>query len=89
MLIWKKWINERAWVFLRLPSGTMGQEGAKLTAGGVYNVFDAAYRSATLARQIPYYFVIVEAHGGRMWVDPPPGAGGNLFPQSTVEPLKK
>jgi hypothetical protein len=64
----EKWIDERAWVVLRLPSGSMGQEGAKLTAGVVYNVFDAAYRSATLTRQIPYYFVIDEAQeiGGGM-----------------------
>jgi len=46
----------------------MGQEGAKLTAGVVYNIFDAAYRNATLTRQIPYYFVIDEAQeiGGGM-----------------------
>jgi hypothetical protein len=64
----EKWINERAWVVLRLPSGTMGHEGAKLTAGVVYNVFDSAYRSATVARQIPYYFIIDEAQeiGGGM-----------------------
>jgi hypothetical protein len=37
-------------------------------AGVVYNVFDVAYRSATLTRQIPYYFVIDEAQeiGGGM-----------------------
>lgn len=57
----EKWINERAWVVLRLPSGEMGREGAKLTAGVVYNVFDAAYRRATVYKSIPYYFVIDEA----------------------------
>jgi len=64
----EKWINERAWVVLRLPSGTMGHEGAKLTAGVIYNVFDAAYRSATVTKQIPYYFIIDEAQeiGGGM-----------------------
>jgi len=55
------WIKERAWVVMRLPSGTMGREGAKLTAGVVYNVFDAAYRKATIYDPIPYYFVVDEA----------------------------
>jgi hypothetical protein len=57
----EKWIHERAWVVMRLPSGQMGREGAKLTAGVVYNVFDAAYRRATLYNPIPFYFVIDEA----------------------------
>jgi len=57
----EKWINERAWIVMRLPSGEMGREGAKLTAGVVYNVFDAAYRRATMKKQIPFYFVIDEA----------------------------
>jgi hypothetical protein len=57
----EKWINERAWIVLRLPSGEMGREGVKLTAGVVYNVFDAAYRRATMHGPIPYYFVIDEA----------------------------
>ena len=57
----EKWINERAWIVMRLPSGEMGREGTKLTAGVVYNVFDAAYRRATMRGPIPYYFVIDEA----------------------------
>ena len=57
----EKWIDERAWVVLRLPSGEMGREGAKLTAGVVYNVFDAAYRKVTIHKPVPYYFVIDEA----------------------------
>jgi hypothetical protein len=57
----EQWINERAWVVLRLPSGEMGREGARLTAGIVYNVFDAAYRRATVYQPIPFYFVIDEA----------------------------
>jgi len=56
-----QWIKERAWVVLRLPSGEMGREGARLTAGVVYNVFDAAYRKATLEEPIPFYFVVDEA----------------------------
>jgi len=55
------WIKEKAWVVLRLPSGEMGREGARLTAGVVYNVFDAAYRRTTLYQPIPFYFVIDEA----------------------------
>jgi len=46
---------------LRLPAGEMGREGARLAAGVVYNVFEAAFRRATLAGPIPYYFVIDEA----------------------------
>jgi len=75
-----KWIDERAWVILRLPSGSMGQEEAKLIAGVVYNVFDAAYRSATLTRQIPYYFVIDEAQEKR-WGD---AAGVHVVRRSQV-----
>jgi hypothetical protein len=55
------WIRERAWVVLRLPSGTMGRESARLMGGIVYNVFDAAYRRATMAGPVPYFFVIDEA----------------------------
>jgi hypothetical protein len=57
----EKWIEERAWVVMRLPSGEMGREGARLTASVVYNIFDAAYRRATMNKPIPYYFVIDEA----------------------------
>jgi hypothetical protein len=56
-----KWIEERAWIVLRLPSGEMGREGARLTASVLYNVFDAAYRRATLEKPIPFYFIVDEA----------------------------
>ncbi len=56
-----RWAEERAWIVLRLPAGEMGREGARLTAGVIYNVFDAAYRRATLAAPIPFYFVVDEA----------------------------
>ena len=56
-----QWIEERAWIVLRLPSGEMGREGAKLTAGVLYNVFDAAYRKATLEKPTPFYFIVDEA----------------------------
>ena len=46
---------------MRLPSGTMGREGARLTAGIFYNVFEAAFRKVTLKVPIPLYFVIDEA----------------------------
>jgi hypothetical protein len=55
------WVRERAWVVLRLPAGEMGREGARLAAGVVYNVFEAVFRRATLARPIPFYFLIDEA----------------------------
>jgi hypothetical protein len=56
-----KWIEERAWIVLRLPSGEMGREGARLTASVLYNVFDAAYRRATLEKPVPFYFIVDEA----------------------------
>ena len=57
----ENWVKERAWVVLRLPSGTMGREGSRLTAGVVYNVFDAAFRKVTLISPIPFYFIVDEA----------------------------
>ncbi len=56
-----KWVEERAWIVLRLPSGEMGREGARLTASVLYNVFDAAYRRATIEKPIPFYFIVDEA----------------------------
>ncbi len=56
----EKWIRERAWIVLRLPSGEMGREGARMTAGVVYNVFEAAFRKVTLYQPVPFYFVIDE-----------------------------
>ncbi len=56
-----KWIEEKAWIVLRLPSGEMGREGARLTAGVLYNVFDAAYRRATLEKPVQFYFIVDEA----------------------------
>ncbi len=56
-----QWIEERAWIVLRLPSGEMGREGARLTASVLYNVFDAAYRKATLEKSVPFYFIVDEA----------------------------
>ncbi len=56
-----RWIEERAWIVLRLPSGEMGREGARLTASVLYNVFDAAYRKATLEKPVPFYFIVDEA----------------------------
>ena len=56
-----RWIEEKAWIVLRLPSGEMGREGARLTASVLYNVFDAAYRRATLEKPVPFYFIVDEA----------------------------
>jgi hypothetical protein len=56
-----RWIEEKAWIVLRLPSGEMGREGARLTASVLYNVFDAAYRRATLEHPVPFYFIVDEA----------------------------
>lgn len=57
----EKWIQERAWVILRLPVGEMGRESARLTASVIYNVFDAAFRRATSLQAIPFYFFVDEA----------------------------
>jgi hypothetical protein len=57
----ERWVRERCWIVLRLPSGTMGREGARLTAGIFYNVFDAAFRKVTLTDPVPFYFIIDEA----------------------------
>jgi len=59
----EQWIQDRCWIVMRLPAGSMGREGARLTAGVIYNIFDAAFRRTTerLNRPIPYYFVIDEA----------------------------
>jgi len=54
------WVRERAWVILRLPAGEIGREGARLTAGMVYNLFEAAYRKVTSAGPVPFTFVIDE-----------------------------
>jgi hypothetical protein len=56
----EEWINERSWIILRLPVGEMGRESARLTACVLYNVFDAAFRKATSAKPIPFYFFIDE-----------------------------
>jgi len=57
----EKWVRERCWVVLRLPSGTMGHAGARLTAGIFYNVFEAAFRKVTAVKPTPFYFIIDEA----------------------------
>jgi len=57
----QRWVEEKCWIILRLPSGEMGREGARLTASVLYNVFDAAYRKATLERPISFYFIVDEA----------------------------
>jgi hypothetical protein len=56
----QRWINERAWIIMRLPAGEMGRESARLTASVLYNVFDAAFRKTTALQPIPFYFFIDE-----------------------------
>ena len=57
----EQWVKERSWVIMRLPTGQIGRESARLIASVVYNVFDAAFRKATFKNPIPFYFVIDEA----------------------------
>jgi len=49
----------------------MGREGARMTAGVVYNVFEAAFRKVTLYQPVPFYFVIDELQeiGGGMMLE--------------------
>jgi len=57
----ERWINDRSWIIMRLPTGEIGRESARLIASVVYNVFDAAYRKATALKPVPYYFFVDEA----------------------------
>jgi hypothetical protein len=57
----EQWIKDRAWVIMRLPTGEIGRESARLIASVVYNVFDAAYRKTTALHPVPYYFFVDEA----------------------------
>src|SRR5574339_948366 len=59
----EKWVEDRSWVIMRLPTGQVGRESARLIASVVYNIFDAAFRKATAdaRKPIPFYFVIDEA----------------------------
>lgn len=67
----ERWIKDRAWVVIRLPSGKMGREGARLTAGVVNNVFNAGFRKVTLYDPQPFYFVIDETQEivAGMWLE--------------------
>ncbi|NUM46605.1 MAG: type IV secretory system conjugative DNA transfer family protein [Anaerolineales bacterium] len=56
----ERWVKERCWIILRLPTGEIGREGARLLAGIFYNVFEAAFRRATTYQPVPFYFVIDE-----------------------------
>lgn len=56
-----QWVRERAWIILRLPAGQMGREAARLTAGVIYNVFDAIYHKVALESPAPFYFIVDEA----------------------------
>src|SRR6266540_3153427 len=57
----EQWVKDRSWIIMRLPTGQVGRESARLIASVVYNVFDAAFRKATFKNPIPFYFVIDEA----------------------------
>src|SRR6266498_4298385 len=57
----EQWVKDRSWVIMRLPTGQVGRESARLIASVVYNVFDAAFRKATFEKPVPFYFVIDEA----------------------------
>lgn len=57
----EKWVKEKAWVIVRLPSGELGQESSRLIASITYNIFDAAFRKTSATKPTPYYFIIDEA----------------------------
>jgi signal transduction histidine kinase len=64
---------------------TVSDEGAGIDPADIPHVFDRFYRSEKAARKtkgagLGLYLskAIVEAHGGRIWVDPQPGAGARI-----------
>ena len=54
------WVREKAWVIGRLPVGEMGADGVQLTAGMIYNVFEAVFRKVAEQQRTPFYFIIDE-----------------------------
>jgi hypothetical protein len=82
----QQWIAEKDWVVLRLPAGEMGDEGARLTAAVIYNVFDAAFHRATQNGPIPTYFVIDEAQqiAGGMRLESLLSEGGKFGARAVV-----
>lgn len=65
------WIKEKSWIIMRVPSGSMGREGAHLAAGVFYNTWEAMYRKVTATGPVPYYVVVDEVQevGGAMKLD--------------------
>ncbi|MCX7609408.1 MAG: ATP-binding protein [Anaerolineales bacterium] len=64
---------------------TVSDEGSGIDPADIPYVFDRFYRSEKAARKtkgagLGLYLskAIVEAHGGRIWVDPKPGAGARI-----------
>ena len=74
------WIKNGSWIVLRLPSGEMGREGARLMAGMVYNIFEAAFRKVSTRSPVPYHFVIDEVQeiGGAMALENLLSEGGKF-----------
>jgi hypothetical protein len=58
----EKWVEDRSWVIMRLPTGQVGRESARLIASVVYNIFDAAFRKATAdaRKPIPFYLSLTK-----------------------------
>ncbi len=64
---------------------TVSDQGAGIDPADIPHVFDRFYRSENAVRKtkgagLGLYLskAIVEAHGGRIWVDPQPGAGARI-----------
>lgn len=58
----ERWIAERRWVIVSLPSGAMGEGNAELIAAWFYNLWEWAFRRAGTERPHPTFILLDEVH---------------------------
>jgi len=76
-----QWVDEKAWIVLRLSTGDMGRPAARLAAATIYNVFEAVYRKTVTADDPkPFYVVVDEAQeiAAGMKLENPLAEGGKF-----------